>query len=152
MYGAQHEYILDDRDVNEYNKSPKFEHFAHLRQEVQKLFVFSTVETVVFLDRVNLWSDNSGTPDVFSYAVAVREGMNVICLCWTTDSEEWPEPYQRITVELGGPGLICLHPTLDLDHRWQALVITDRSPLSLEESALITMGFHYIRRQSDVKK
>ena len=77
----------------------------------------------VFLDRVNLWSDNSGTPDVFGF-----------------------------TGELRGPGLICLHPTPDLDHRWQALVITERSPLSLEESALITMGFHYIRRESNVEK
>ena len=152
MYGAQHDYILDKRDIDAYYMNRKFEQFTHLRQDVQKLIVYSTVETIVFLDRVNLWSNNSGTPDVFGYAVAVREGMNVICLCWTKDSEEWPEPYQRITVELRGPGLICLHPTPDLDHRWQALVITERSPLSLEESALITMGFHYIRRQSDVKK
>ena len=86
------------------------------------------------------WTTNSwttGEPHVFGYAVAVREGMNVICLCWTQDSKEWPEPYQRVTVELGGPGLICLHPTPDLHYRWQALVITERSPLSLEETALI---------------
>ena len=152
MYGAQHNYILDDRDVNEYNMYRKFEQFAHLWQEIQKLIVYSTVETIVFLDRVNLWLDNSGTPDVFGYAVAVREGMNVICLCWTKDSEEWLEPYQRVTVELRGPGLICLHPTPDLDHRWQALVIMERSPLSLEETALINLGFSYIRRESDVEK
>ena len=152
MYGAQHDYILDNRDVNEYNMNQKFEQFAHLRQDIQKLIAYSTVETIVFLDRVNLWSDNSGTPDVFGYAVAVREGMNVICLCWTKDSEEWPKPYQRITMELRGPGLICLHPTPDLDHRWQALVITERSPLSLKETALINLGFSYIRRESDVEK
>ena len=145
MYGAHHDYILDDRDIDAY-------YMNHLRQDIQKLIVYSTVETIVFLDRVNLWSNNSVTPDVFGYAVAVREGMNVICLCWTKDSEEWPEPYQRIKVELRGPGLNCLHPTPDLDHRWQALVITERSPLSLEESALITMGFHYIRRESNVEK
>ena len=100
MYGAQHDYILDDRDVDAYYVNRKFEHFAHLRQDIQKLIVYLTMETIVFLDRVNLWSNNSGTPDVFDYAVAVREGMNVICLCWTKDSEEWPEPYQRVTVEL----------------------------------------------------
>ena len=152
MYGAQHDYILDDRDINEYNMNRKFEQYAHLRQDIQKLIVYSTVETIVFLDRVNLWSDNSGTPDVFGYAVAVREGMNFICLCWTKDSEEWPEPYQRVKVELRGLGLICLHPTPDLDHRWQALVITERSPLSLKETALINLGFSYIRRESDVEK
>ena len=42
--------------------------------------------------------------------------------------------------------------TLVLDSRWQALIVTERSPLSLEETAIISMGFHYIRRQSDVKK
>ena len=77
----------------------------------------------VFLGRVNLWSDDSGTPDVFGF-----------------------------TVKLRGPGLICLHPTPDLDHRWQALVITERSPLSLKETALINLGFSYIRRESDVEK
>ena len=37
MYGAQHEFILDDRDVDEYNKNPRFEQFAHLGQGIQKL-------------------------------------------------------------------------------------------------------------------
>ena len=155
MYGAQHEFILDDRDVDEYNMNRKFEQFAHLKQNIQKLIVYSTVETVLYIDRANLWSCSSWTPGdvkVFGYAVAVREGMNVICLCHTRDSAEWPEPYQRVTVELRGPGLICLHPTPDLDSRWQALIVTERSPLSLEETALISTGFHYIRRQSDVKK
>ena len=54
MYGAQHDYILDDRDVDAYYVNRKFEHFAHLRQDIQKLIVYSTVETIVFLDRVNL--------------------------------------------------------------------------------------------------
>ena len=155
MYGAQHEFVLDDRDVDEYNMNRKFEQFAHLKQNIQKLIVYSTVETVLYIDRANSWSATSWTPGdvkVFGYAVAVREGMNVICLCHTRDSEEWPEPYQRVTVELRGPGLICLHPTPDLDSRWQALIVTERSPLSFEETALISMGFYYIRRQSDVKK
>ena len=55
MYGAQHEFILDDRDVDKYNKNPKFEQFAHLRQNVQKLIVYSTVETVLNIDRAHLW-------------------------------------------------------------------------------------------------
>ena len=48
MYGAQHDYILDDKDVNEYNMNLKFEQYAHLRQDIQKLIVYSTVETIVF--------------------------------------------------------------------------------------------------------
>ena len=100
----------------------QFEEFAHLRQEIQKLIIYSTVETVMYIDRANLWTTDSCTPrdiKVFGYAVAVREGMNIICLCHTRDSEEWPEPDQRVTMELRGPGLICLHPTPDLDSRWQ---------------------------------
>ena len=96
MYGAQHEFVLDDRDVDEYNRSRKFKEFAHLRQEIQKLIIYSTVETVMYIDRANLWTTDSWTPGdikVFGYAVAVREGMNVICLFHTRDSEEWPEPY-----------------------------------------------------------
>ena len=123
MYGAQHTHILDDRDVDEYNRNPKFEEFVHMKQDIQKLIVYSTVETIVFIDRVNLWTESSwtpGEPHVFGYTVAVREGMNVICLCHTRDSEEWPELYQRVTVELRGPGQICLHPTPDLDNKWQA--------------------------------
>ena len=126
-----------------------------LESEITKLIVYSTVETIVFIDRVNLWMDNSrtpGEPHMFGYAVAVRKGMNVLCLCWTKDSKEWPEPYQRVTVELREPGLICLHPTPDLNYRWQALVVMERSPLSLEETAFIAMGFSYIRRESDVAK
>ena len=120
MYGAQHDFILDDRDVNEYNKNRKFEQFTHLRQDIQKLIVYSTVETILWIDRANIWRIwTPGEPKVFGYAVAVREGMNIICLCHTCDSEEWPEPYQRVTVELRGPGLISQHPTPDLDHRWQ---------------------------------
>ena len=118
-----------------------------------KIIVYSTVETILFVDRANLWSVNSwrpGIPDVFGYAVAVKEGMNVICVCHTRDSEEWPKPYQRVTVELRGLGQICLHPTPDLNYRWQALIVTERNPLSLEETALIAMGFYYIRRESDV--
>ena len=122
-YGAQHTHILDDRDVDEYYKNPKFEEFVHLKQTTAKIIVYSTVETIVFIDRANLWTKNSwtpGEPHVFGYAVTVREGMNVICLCHTRDSEEWPELYQRVTVELRGPGQICLHPTPDLDNKWQA--------------------------------
>ena len=73
MFGAQHEFILDDRDVDEYNMDRRFEQFAHLKQNIQKLIVYST----------NLWSATSWTPgeaNVFGYAVAVREGMNVLCL------------------------------------------------------------------------
>ena len=42
MYGAQHDYILGDRDVNEYNMNRKLEQFAHLRQDIQKLIIYST--------------------------------------------------------------------------------------------------------------
>ena len=45
MYGAQHDYILDDRDVDANNINRKFEHFAHLRHEIQKLIIYSTLET-----------------------------------------------------------------------------------------------------------
>ena len=89
MYGAQHTYILDDRDVDEYYKNPKFEEFVLLKQTTQKIIVYSTVETIVFIDRVNLWTENSwtpGEPDVFGNTVTVREGMNIICLCHTRDS------------------------------------------------------------------
>ena len=44
MYGAQHEYILDDRDVDEYNMDRKFEQFAHLKQEIQKLIIYSILQ------------------------------------------------------------------------------------------------------------
>ena len=153
MFGAQKKYILDDRDVEEYNRARKYDNFVHLNQDIQKLIVYSTVETILFIDRARIWTIwTPGEPKIFGYTVAVREGMNVICICQTRDSEEWPEPYQRVTVELRGLGLICLHPTPDLDFRWQALIVTERSPLSLEETALITMGFHYIRRESDVAK
>ena len=155
MYGAQHMYILDDRDVDEYNKNPKFEPFAHLRQRIQKLIVYSDIDTVLHIDRANIWSATSwtpGEPDVFGYEVAVKPGMNVICLCHTRDSDDWPEPYQRVTVESRGIGLISLVPTPDLDTRWQAVIVTANSPLSLAELALIHLGFHYIRRQSDVKE
>ena len=49
MYGAQHEFVLDNRDVDEYNRCRKFEEFTHLRQDIQKLIVYSTVETVVYI-------------------------------------------------------------------------------------------------------
>ena len=62
MYGAQHEFILDDRDVDEYNKNPKFEPFAHLRQRIQKLIVYSDIDTVLNIDRANMWSATSWTP------------------------------------------------------------------------------------------
>ena len=61
MYGAQHEFVMDDRDVDEYNRSRKFEEFAHLRQEIQKLIIYSTVETVMYIDRANLWTTDSWT-------------------------------------------------------------------------------------------
>ena len=59
MYGAQHMYILDDRDVDEYNKNPKFEPFAHLRQRIQKLIVYSEIDTELHIDRANIWSASS---------------------------------------------------------------------------------------------
>ena len=62
MYGAQHDFILDDRDVDEYNKTRKFEQFAHLKQNIQKLIVYSTVETVLHIDSAKLWSATSWTP------------------------------------------------------------------------------------------
>ena len=53
-------------------------------------------------------------------------------------------------MEVRGLRHVCLHPTTDLDYWWQAIIVTERSPLSLEETALIAMGFYYIRRESDV--
>ena len=155
FYGAQYQFILDDRDVDEYNKTPKFEQFAHLRQRVQKLIVYSDMPTTLTIVRAKMWSETSwtpGTPNVFEYEVKVNTNMNVICLCHTRDCDERPEPYLRVTVESRGIGLISLVPTPDLDCRWQALVVTANSPLSLAEQALISTGFHYIRRGSDVKE
>ena len=63
MYGAQHYTIMDDRDVDEYNRNPKFEDFVHLKQITQKIIVYSTVETIVFIDRVNLWTTDGWTVD-----------------------------------------------------------------------------------------
>ena len=87
MYGAQHEFILDDRDVDEYNKNPKFEQFAHLGQSIQKLIVYSTVKTVLNIDRARLWKTPPSwtpvEPNVFGYEGAVAKGMNIICLCHT---------------------------------------------------------------------
>ena len=113
-YGAQHTHILDDRDVDEYYRNPQLEEFVHLKETTVKIIVYSTVETILFIDMANMWSATSwtlGEPQVFGYAVAVREGMNLICVYHTRDSEEWPEPDQRVTVELRGLGQICLHPT-----------------------------------------
>ena len=149
-YGAQHTHILDDRDIDEYYKNPKFEEFVHLRQTTVKIIVYSTCETILYIDMANLWSESSwtpGIPNVHGYAVRVKEGMNVICVCHMRDSEEWPEPYQRVTVEVRGLRQVCLHPTPDLDYRWQALIVTERSPLSLEETALIAMGFYYDQKR-----
>ena len=53
--------------------------------------LFSTLETIIYIDRANLWTNDCwtpGEPKVFGYAVTVREGMNVMCLCHTRDSEE----------------------------------------------------------------
>ena len=80
MYGAQHEFILDDRDVHEYNMNRKFEQFAHLKQNIQKLIVYSTVETVLYIDSkfvVSYFLDTGG-----------REGVRV-CSC----SERGDERY-----------------------------------------------------------
>ena len=132
------EFILDDRDVEEYNKNPKFEQFVHLGQNIQKLIVFSHMDTVINIDRCNLWHSPPHygplEPRVHGYELLITEGMNVICLCHTRDCADWPEPYQRVTVESRGIGLISLVPTPDLDSRWQALIVTDRCPLCGKES------------------
>ena len=52
-YGAQHTHN------DEYYKNPKFEEFVHLKQTTAKIIVYSTVETIVFIDRANLWTKNS---------------------------------------------------------------------------------------------
>ena len=80
MYGAQHEFILDDRDVDEYNKNRKFEKFAHLKQDIQKLIVYSTVETVLYIDTYlgYLHVDSSG-PSVDHG----EEHLNLRCPCCT---------------------------------------------------------------------
>ena len=155
-YGAQHEYILDDRDIQEYNKTPKFEEFVHLEQNIQKLIVYSHIDTVINIDRSNMWysppQNGPYEPNVHGYELRITEGLNIICLCHTNDCADWPQPYKRVTVESRGIGLISLVPTPDLDCRWQALIVTDRCPLSLQETALISIGFHYIRRETDVKE
>ena len=88
MFGAQKKYILDDRDVEEYNKARKYDNFSQLNQYIRKQIVYSTVETIFFIDRARIWTVwTPGEPKVFGYAFAVREGMNVICLCQTRDSE-----------------------------------------------------------------
>ena len=73
MYGAQHEFILDDRDVDEYNRNPKFEPFAHLGQQIQKLIIYSDADTVLHIDRAKLWSATSWTPGG-TEGVRVRSG------------------------------------------------------------------------------
>ena len=53
-------------------------------------------------------------------------------------------------MEVRGMRCLCLHPTPDLDNRWHAIVVTEISPFSPEEAAIISMGFSFIRRESDV--
>ena len=77
-YGAQHTHNLDDRDVDEYYKSPMFERFVHLKQTTVKIIVYSTIETILYIDMANLWSDNRwmpGIPDVVGHTVRVKEGI-----------------------------------------------------------------------------
>ena len=43
-----------------------------------KIIVYSTIETILYIDMANLWSDNSwtpGIPDVVGHTVRVKEGI-----------------------------------------------------------------------------
>ena len=146
--GAQYTHILDDRDVDKYYENPKFESFVHFKQTTVKIIVYLNIETILHVDMANLTGDFGFTPDepsVTGYSIRVKEGMNVICVCHHQDSEEWPEMYQRVTMKVRGLRCVCLHPTPDLDYRLQAIVVTERSPFSLEEAAISAMDFRYIR-------
>ena len=86
--GAQYTHILDDRDVDKYYESPKFESFVHLKQTTVKIIVYSTIETILYIDIENLNggdSCNSGAPRVQGYAIRVKEGMNISCVCHYRD-------------------------------------------------------------------
>ena len=52
-YGAQHTHILDDRDVDEYYRNPKFENYVHLKQTTVMIIVYLTCETILYIDMAN---------------------------------------------------------------------------------------------------
>ena len=153
---------MDDRDITEYQKEPRYENFVHLQSATVKLIVYSTVEGTSQIRLSNAyfpchkrWFDeekDSVPLFVRDINVNVRKGMNVICLCQHRGSEDYPRDYQRSTVECRGMSKLLLHPTPDLHATIQAVILTDSAPLSLADMSVITAGFHYLRREDDVRE
>ena len=144
---------MDDRDIVEYYKEPRFENFVHLNSATVKLIVYSTCDSEIRLSNAYFPShkhwhdiDKERVPlCVRDIEVKVRKGMNVLCLCRHRGSEEYPNDYKRTTVESRGVSKLLLHPTPELHVTMQAVILTDSAPLSLADMIVITAGFHYLR-------
>ena len=162
MWGDQYKYVLDDRDITEDQKVPRYDNFVHLQSETVKLIVYSTIEGTSEIRLSNAyfpchkrWFDeekNSVPLFVRDINVNVRKGLNVICLCQHRGSSDYPRDYQRTTVESRGSLKLLLHPTPDLHVTVQAVILTDSAPLSLADMSVITAGFRYLRREDDVRE
>ena len=144
----QREHFIDDRDLSDYYRNPQQERFVHLRQDTVKLILYSHCEQemTINLCYTKLGYDYSDSrtpflPCVLDIEVKVRKGMNVICFCRFLGTEDWPEKYERVTVESRGSGKLILHPTPELHSTWQAVVVTDGEPLSMADTCYVAIGF-----------
>ena len=151
---------MDDRDIVEYHKEPRFENFVHLHSATVKLIVYSTCDSEIRLSNAYFpshkhWHDEDKERVplfVRDIEVNVRKGMNVLCLCQHRGTEDYPRDYNRTTVESRGMNKLLLHPTPELHVTIQAVILTDTAPLSLADMSVITAGFHYLRREDDARE
>ena len=156
--GAQHEFCMDERDLLEYYKHPKFENVVHLRTTTVKLIVYSTGDSAINVSQAHLWDPWYVTdkrdvrPSVRDYEMKVKKGMNVLCFCQQRSGDTYHFDYERTSVESRGDSRMMLHPTPDLHSTWQSVVLTDKAPLSLADMSCIAIGFHYLRREDDAKE
>ena len=113
----QREHFIDDRDLSDYYRNPKQERFVHLRQDTVKLIVYSHLEqeTKLNLCYTKLDYDYSDSrtpfvPRVIDTEAKVRKGMNVICFCRLMGTEDWPDKYERVSVEVRGSSKLVTTP------------------------------------------
>ena len=123
---------------------------VHLRTQTTKLIIYSYVECELQFT-CGRWYKSAFAVDTVKDDWKVKQGLNVICLCWYAEIEEWPTKYRRISIDVKVAGqFMFLEHGSGLDSRWQIVIVTENPLFSLQDMLAMRLGIQFMRQEDAV--
>ena len=141
---------ISEDEVARLHKANRPSAQVHLRTDTAKLILYSFVECELQFVCGRIYKHYSNM-DTDKYDWRVKKGLNVICLCWFAEIEDWPTKYRRVSINVKTAGQVMfLGHAPDLDSRWQTVIVTESLLFTLQDMLAMRLGLQFMRQEDAV--